>query len=484
MSTRAVAAAAPAATPEATAETAAKKTRTVAALDAEARALFQRRTSAVAAAKWAHENKVGSRKACSTGKFGNVTYNMVEPLLRELEQYGSISEDRDHAKQILTNDERRKLAEWILACGDGHNPKDRTQISAKVRQILKARHASNKKKRWRAGSVRLNEQEVSAAQSREPRLSTHFFQRFYPWCRAHGIKIEEGTARAQDQKRAAKMTEATVQRHFFGKYGLEAELIDAGIMDPETKVIKDPRRLLNSDETPQPIDAPQKGRRPKVAKRQGQSVRKSTTVNKEQVSVNMTWDLSGHMYGVQLVLDRKTISDDMVAEPPHGARQFDNTTDLAAMQSRYCTYSRTADGMQTQESFLQYLHQLDAEITARSNAEVAAGRPPIERPVVDCLDNHASRYSEEVLEACSGDAAKLGIRIFTEEAGTSGFLQSLDQYNSQFHRKYNKARDVYKEVRLLEHRCTLCCHAPLLPCGAHCAASRPHCHTCAPHDGQ
>ena len=297
MSTRAVAAAAPAATPEATAETAAKKTRTVAALDAEARALFQRRTSAVAAAKWAHENKVGSRKACSTGKFGNVTYNMVEPLLRELEQYGSISEDRDHAKQILTNDERRKLAEWILACGDGHNPKDRTQISAKVRQILKARHASNKKKRWRAGSVRLNEQEVSAAQSREPRLSTHFFQRFYPWCRAHGIKIEEGTARAQDQKRAAKMTEATVQRHFFGKYGLEAELIDAGIMDPETKVIKDPRRLLNSDETPQPIDAPQKGRRPKVAKRQGQSVRKSTTVNKEQVSVNMTWDLSGHMYG-------------------------------------------------------------------------------------------------------------------------------------------------------------------------------------------
>ena len=91
-----------------------------------------------------------------------------------------------------------------------------------------------------------------------------------------------------------------MERHFHGEYGLQAELIDAGIMDSETKVIKDPRRVLNSDETPQPIDAPQKGRRPKVAKRQGQRVRKSGSANKEQVSVNMTWDLSGHMYGVQV----------------------------------------------------------------------------------------------------------------------------------------------------------------------------------------
>ena len=159
----------------------AKKARTIAAMDAEARALFKRRTDARAAAIWAHENDVGSRKACSSGKFGNVTYNMVEPLLRELEQYGSIADDRDHAKQILTNDERRKLAQWILACADGHNPKDRTQLSAKVRQMLKARHASNKKKRWRAGSLRLNPQEVAAADSKEPRLSNNFFERFYPW---------------------------------------------------------------------------------------------------------------------------------------------------------------------------------------------------------------------------------------------------------------------------------------------------------------
>lgn len=27
-----------------------------------------------------------------------------------------------------------------------------------------------------------------------------------------------------------------VQNHFFGKFGLQAELIDVGVMDPETKV--------------------------------------------------------------------------------------------------------------------------------------------------------------------------------------------------------------------------------------------------------
>ena len=60
--------------------------------------------------------------------------------------------------------------------------------------------------------------------------------------------------------------------------------------------------MLNSDETPQPIDAPQKGRRPKVAKRKGKSVRKATSTSKENASVNMAWDLSGHLYGVQIIL--------------------------------------------------------------------------------------------------------------------------------------------------------------------------------------
>ena len=223
-----------------------------------------------------------------------------------------------------------------------------------------------------------------------------FFERFYPWCRTHGIDIEEGVERSQDHNRAVKMNEKTVEKHFNGEFGLAAELIDTKIMDAETKIIGDPRRILNADETPQPVDAPQKGRRPKVAKRTGQTVRKATVTSKENASVNMAWDLGGHLYGLQLILKLKELHSDLVAKGPPGAAYFDGECDLARKQTRSCTFSRSADGMQTQKTFMEYLHQLDGEITQHSDAAVAAGGEPIQRPVVLCLDNHASRYSAEV----------------------------------------------------------------------------------------
>ncbi len=56
-----------------------------------------------------------------------------------------------------------------------------------------------------------------------------------------------------------------------------------------------------------------------------------------------------------------------------------------------------------------------------------------------------------MLAACDGQSARLGIRLFTEEANTSGFLQSLDQYNSAFHRRYQEGRDVYKKAYLAHY---------------------------------
>ena len=135
-----------------------------------------------------------------------------------------------------TNAERRSLAAWITGSADGQVPKDRTKISTKIKEMLKARHKFNKDKKWRAGCVLLNQEEKDVVKSKEPRLSKTFFEGFYPWCRADGIKIEEGLARSQDEKRAVKMTEPTIERHFHGEFGLENELIDAGIMDPESKV--------------------------------------------------------------------------------------------------------------------------------------------------------------------------------------------------------------------------------------------------------
>ena len=146
-------------TPEAKPTT--HRVRTTAQLDLEARELCERRNFAHQAARWAFENGKGSRAACNSGLFGDpavVTRNIVEPLIRQLKETGKIEDHRDHLHQILTNVERRQLATWILACADGQEPKDRTHIATKIKAMLKARHASNKRKKYgsraRCGSTR------------------------------------------------------------------------------------------------------------------------------------------------------------------------------------------------------------------------------------------------------------------------------------------------------------------------------------------
>jgi hypothetical protein len=176
-------------------------TGSIAANDLAAQELAERRKLARAAAAWAYENEVGSKAALKNDQFKDrgLTYNMVEPLLKELKAGGTkrrVDAPRDHHCQVLTNDERVKLAEWILACAAGQDPKDRTAVSAKVKEMLRARHASNKRRKWRDGSIRLNDQEVAAVQSREPRLTHTFFQRFYPWCRV-GVWAQEGPVQGQ-----------------------------------------------------------------------------------------------------------------------------------------------------------------------------------------------------------------------------------------------------------------------------------------------
>ena len=54
------------------------------------------------------------------------------------------------------------------------------------------------------------------------------------------------------------------------------------------QVIADPQHLLNCDETPQPLDLPQKGKRAQVAKVKGKPAREAATKNQENVTVQMT----------------------------------------------------------------------------------------------------------------------------------------------------------------------------------------------------
>eukprot|EP00967_Tisochrysis_lutea_P158778 scaffold325929_cov59-Tisochrysis_lutea.AAC.1 len=255
--------------------------------------------------------------------------------------------------------------------------------------MLTERHRFNRIKKFGKGSIPLNTPELNHVNSTLD-LSHTFFQRIFPWWRARGVDIAEGVSRAEEERRSMKHTEQVVENHFFGEYGLEKELIAAGVMTPDTKVrskVADAdaccayaRRLLNADETPQPLDVPQKGRRAKVAKRKGKAVRQTASLNKETITVMMTWDAAGWNYGVQLVTKRKWATEDLVVEAPAGECTFDDRVDLTRLQTRSCLPVHAAEGMQTEETFLKYIHRLDAWISQRSAVEAATGGTPIERP--------------------------------------------------------------------------------------------------------
>jgi hypothetical protein len=208
------------------------------------------RADVTAAAAWCEKNAAGAYKAINTGLFPKATVGKVREEVRRLKERGA--SPRDHHLQLLTNMERLQLADFLLAAAAVHKPKDRAAISAKVRLLLKARHTFNKSKKFGTGTVALNTGEAAFVNGTGP-LSHTFFQKIFPWWLARGISIDLGVSRAQEEKRSKKMRESVVQEHFFGKYGLEAELVDAGIMDKDSKVCCAPPPVSRRAPTPPPL---------------------------------------------------------------------------------------------------------------------------------------------------------------------------------------------------------------------------------------
>ena len=193
-----------------------KASYTVKAITTKAEDLADHRERVAEAVAWCGANRRGARAAETHFKKiwgeGVVTYNMIQPILTRLNKKSkAVVAARDHHLQLLTNDERLKVGAWIIQCADGQKPKDRTEVSEKIIEILKARARANREKGYGKGTV-LNEPEKAAAKSLPGhKLTKTFFTNFYAWLRAHGVGIDEGVDRSQDAKRAAKMTEGTVQ---------------------------------------------------------------------------------------------------------------------------------------------------------------------------------------------------------------------------------------------------------------------------------
>jgi len=191
-----------------------------------------------AAVAWCKRTGKGAKAAEKTKKFPGVTYNHVHPRLKGKRSLPS-TEPRCQPTQIMTDIERKQLAKWIMECADGGKPRYRVDITKKITEILRYRKAVNKKRKHGKGTIKLNRNEREVLALSETELSSTFFSQFYAWCQARGIMVNEGTPKTAEVKRAEKMTEATVDRHFSGKYGLAAELVDAGVMDKDSKEIID-----------------------------------------------------------------------------------------------------------------------------------------------------------------------------------------------------------------------------------------------------
>jgi hypothetical protein len=353
---------------------------------------------------------------------------------------------------ILTDIEAQRLEEWCAASAKNDcavKEQQRTfgekEISAKVVQILKARWAANKQRRHSPKScVKLTKAEKRLVFEPNAQVSHVWLQHYLAKHPALQLKAECNI----EDARSKKQNEHTVAKHFDGEHGLKAELkaVQPPIMDPTTEKIIDPRRFLWLDETPQFIDYNATGAKPKAIGIRGVRLRRSSKLNRETLSVGMCQSLDGFQHCSQVNIKRENFTDGMTDcfEAPEHSPKFDNSIYVLDKKSTRLVMSKSANGVQTGETLIEWLEEIDADVTARSNAEVAAGLPPIERPVVIGTDNHNSRFDEAVLAAAAQEESRLGIRLWCEESQVSHFLQWLDKINKAFHGAYNKAKKEYK----------------------------------------
>eukprot|EP00968_Pinguiococcus_pyrenoidosus_P020480 scaffold2410_cov435-Pinguiococcus_pyrenoidosus.AAC.1 len=220
-------------------------------------------------------------------------------------------------RYLLTYLEELQLVRWINAQALACDARTRTQITAKVREILKLRRRNNRRGGRR--SQRLGKKALRVITG-EP-LGQSFFTRLFA---AHRETIKWVRPDAEDLKRSLAANEDVVQAHFRGKYGVLNALEQAGIL--VNGRIEDPRRVLNCDESPQFVDfgSDRGGNVEKVAgSREKRRARTSHNADRRCNTVDVCWSLDGFQFGIHLILQRKTT--DMNISLIESAKIYDDT---------------------------------------------------------------------------------------------------------------------------------------------------------------
>jgi hypothetical protein len=310
------------------------------------------------AAAWCIDNKKKPADAVKSGLFEPLTMDEIKYWLRR-------SGRSDRA--ILTAKEKQRVFQWMSKSADGGEPVTEAKLCVKVRDVLTARLAYNRAHKHGAACTKLSKAEKRIVSGGE--LSHIWIMGFNAEAANNGIDLKP--CRPKDNKRHKKQNEHVVENHFYGEFGLKAELIRNNNLDLETGRILDPRRLLNSDEKPLFLDY-QTGKLTRAYGKHGVPLERSGSENRETATLNTAADLSGFRYGLQAIVGRKHLTHGMAdcCDAPEWAPSFDDSILLADGLSTYGMIAHSEHGIQTKETFREFLSFLSEQIKARSEMEV------------------------------------------------------------------------------------------------------------------
>ena len=388
-------------------------------------------------------HSLGARQAISTGLFPGVRRNLLHNTMNGKGRLAKKEQGVRALWDVLTDNEERALANWIIESGRGKDPPTDADVSDQVVIMLKARRLDNRHRKHSPGTIPLTTAEQRLVTEADAEVSHIWLSKFA----GRHPEVAKQKERNADASRTKKQNEGVVKKHFDGEFGVVESLKSIGNLDDEGKII-DPRRCVWFDEMPQVMDAANQGPRSKAWGAAGEPLERAGSVNRETGSVGMAFSLDGFLYGPQFNVGRENWTCALAdcLDAPDWAKSFDDQIYTLDGKSTYCCMSKTANGVQTASSFEELLNSIKEQTSARSRAEVAAGRPPIEFPIWLGTDNHGSRFSPEVLEKCGPYAKDLGIRLFMEEAKTSQFLQPPDQVTKLCHGAYIRGRKHYQKL--------------------------------------
>ena len=364
-----------------------------------------------------------------------VDYALKKEKQKEEQQKSKGVASIDHDKRyILTQEERRELALWARAKADVNEPAQRPEISRQARSILLIRQ-----KKSLSSSLLSNQRPQLAPKEKaflasNASLSSEWFNR---WYEENGDIIQRRSVRRMESRRMSNYNEGTVTDHFSA---LEITLINAGIMDPKTKLF-DANRLFNMDETPEFFWFPgaTHGRKQQVMGSSDRPAFKGQVENRETFTVNMTASAGGLLLGPHLIFNQSGAEEGAIPcaavltekdwEEIGLSNPFTNKIDKQRSQSTYLLMSATPCGIQSEQTLIARLDLMLKELRELG----------VILPVCLMMDNHDSRLDIAVVEWQKKHAEEIVIHL--EKSGTSTLFQPLDQVNKDWHAYSNKVKE-------------------------------------------